>query len=267
MIHKVSSDYTARITIPGAGEVERRLQVTPEIALWEYLYFRTYTYRTGMVIDGESAGEEMVMVLLSGRVIMEVESQRWALDGRSSVFEGAPHIIYLPPGRSYRMTVLADSDCAYSRAPADGRLPPRWIRPQELTVETVGQGPTAHQVTRLLNPGDAEKLIAQELLTPPGGWADWPAHRHLDVQGGPVNAVHYTRFQDPRGWALQHLTQPDGSLQETLFVNHGDAVLVRQSAHPVVSCPASAMYTLNFLASAHPTWQVEALPVVVPEHP
>jgi 5-deoxy-glucuronate isomerase len=260
VIHKVTSDYAARIHIEGTGDVERRLQVTPEIAGWEYLYFRTYTYRTGMVINGESAAEEMVMVLLSGKVVMEVAGQVWQLEGRSSVFHGLPYTIYLPPGYNYRMTVLSDSDCAYSRAPATGRLQPRMIPPEALNVEMVGEGLFQHQVTHILDPGDAEKLLCVEMHIPAGHWADYPSHRHTCPGKGAVNAIHYYRFQSEAGWGLQRLYLPDGSLDEAVTVRNGDAVIVRQSAHPVVASPETAMYTLNFLACAQPSWEVEVLP-------
>ena len=263
MIHKVISDYTATIHIEGTGDVERRLQVTPEIAGWEYLYFRTYTYRKGMVINGESAGEEMVMVLLSGSVVMEVEGQRWELDGRSTVFDGRPHTIYLPPHYDYKMTVRADSDCAYSRAPAKGLLKPRYIPPEALKVEKVGEGLFEHQVTHILDCGDAEMLLCVEVHTPAGHWSDFPGHRHISLIGGPVNAVHYHRFRSARGWGLQRLYSADGSLDQALVVHTGDAVMVRQSAHPVVASPAADMYTLNFLASVRPGWDVE--PVADPQ--
>jgi 5-deoxy-glucuronate isomerase len=263
MIHKVSSDYNARIPIEGAGMVERRLQVTPEIAGWEYLYFRTYTYRTGMVINGESAAEEMVMVLLSGNVIMEVEGQRWHLDGRRSVFDGRPYTIYLPPGHDYKMTVLSDSDCAYSRATAKGRLRPRMIPPEALKVETIGDGLCEHQVTHILDPGDAEKLLCAEMHTPAGHWANYPAHRYISPGGGAVNSVHYYRFQAENGWGMQHLYLPDGSLDEAVTICNGDAVIVRQSGHPAVAGPSSAMYTLSFIASAQPSWDVVELPDLV----
>lgn len=199
------------------------------------------------------------MVLLSGSVLMDVGAHHWVLDGRRSVFDGRPHVVYLPPGHDYKMTVLADSDCAYSRAAAVGRLQPRLISPEELKVETVGEGLYEHQVTHLLDPGDAEKLLCVEMHTPAGHWADYPAHRHLDEDGGPVNAVHYFSFQPENGWGLQRLFTADKTLDDAVVIHHGDVVMVRQNGHPVVAAPGAAMYTLNFLASAKPGWQVEAI--------
>ena len=69
----IRSDWDARIWIEGVGEAERRLEVTPAIAGWERLSFRSYTFRAGQVIDGESASDEMSMVLLSGEVTIEID--------------------------------------------------------------------------------------------------------------------------------------------------------------------------------------------------
>jgi 5-deoxy-glucuronate isomerase len=264
VIHKVVSDYKARIHIEGAGDVERRLQVTPDIAGWDLLFFRTYTYRAGMVINGESAAEEMVMVLLSGNVNMEVNGQKWALTGRHTVFNGPPHTIYLPPGCDYRMTVLTDSDCAYSRAPADGRLPPRWIPPEALKIETIGTGLYEYQVTHILDAGDAEKLRCQEFRVPAGHWTEAPARRYVAADGKPINAIAYYRFQPSNGWGFTRVYDPATSQDEALLAKHGDAVIIRGGAHPGVASPESNMYVLNFMASTDPDWKVE--PVVDPVH-
>src|SRR3712207_9586104 len=86
--HKVASDYDARVWIQGVGEAERRLEITPARAGWNYLSFRSYTFRQGQVIEGESAGDEMCMGLLSGSVTMEAAGQTWCCNGRPGVFDG-----------------------------------------------------------------------------------------------------------------------------------------------------------------------------------
>jgi 5-deoxy-glucuronate isomerase len=257
MIYKVASDYHAKVYFEGIGEVERRLQVTPEIAGWDYLYFRSYTYRTGLHIHGESAGEEMVMVLLSGSVTMEVGGQRWVMDGRKTVFDGRPYTIYLPPGCEYSMTVHSDADCAYSRASAEGRLKPRMIPPEALKVETVDSENGSRQVTHILDPGDAEKLMCVETHFRGGAWADYPAHRHLSTDGAQVNAVQYYRFQPDNGWALQRLYTANGEMDEAVVVHNGDAVIIRDCFHPVVACPGVQAYFLNFLATPNPIWNMQ----------
>ena len=257
MDHKVASDYDARVWIEGVGEAERRLEITPARAGWEYLSFRTYTFRQGQVIEGESAGDEMCMVLLSGSVTMEAAGQTWVCDGRASVFEGLPYAVYLPPGHTYRMTVHSDADCAYGRAPAEGKLPPRLIAPGDTKVEIRGGHNATRQITHVLDPGDAEKLLCVEVYTPSGNWSSYPPHRH-DVQDPPrevdLEEVYYYRMQPEDGWALQRLYTDDGSLDETVVARHGDAVMIRRGYHPVAAAPGYDVYYLNFLAGQTPSW-------------
>lgn len=257
MEHKIASDWNARVVIEGAGEVERRLEVTPAKAGWEHLSFRTYTFRSGQVIDGESAGDEMCMVLLSGAVRMESAGQTWECVRPGGVFAGLPCAVYLPPGQTYKMTVLADSDCAYGRAPAEGKLPPRLIAPADVKVEVRGGHNATRQINHILDPGDAEKLLCVEVLTPSGNWSSYPPHRH-DEQNPPgdvyLEEVYYHRIQPEDGWALQRLYTDDRSLDETLVVGHGDVVLIRKGYHPVVAAPGYDLYYLNFLAGPTPSW-------------
>ena len=206
MLHKVSSDYNAKVFFEGIGEVERRLQVTPEIAGWDYLYFRSYTYRKGLHLHGESAGEEMVMVLLSGSVTMNVAGETWVMDGRKSVFDGMPFTIYLPPGYEYEMEVNSDCDCAYSRASAVGKFKPRMIPPEALKVEKKLTENGEIKICHILEPGDAEMLLCLEANFQGGHWMDYPPHRHMANQGKQFNSVQYYRFEPSQGWALQRLS-------------------------------------------------------------
>ena len=254
----VRSDWNATIFIEGAGDCERRLEVTPAIAGWQYLSFRTYTFRAGQVIDGESAEDEMSMVLLSGRVTIEIDgpggSATWECDGRASVFDGTPpYTIYLPPGHTYKTTVHADADCAYGRAPAEGNLTPKLVRPHETTIATTSDG---GKVTRILSPGDTEHLLCQERVIEPRRWAGIPPHRHA-VENPPdevyLEEVSYYRFEHDTGWAIQLLRSGDGD--EAFVLRHGDAVIVRGGEHPVAA--GARLYALTYMAGPAPAWPAE----------
>jgi len=242
IIRKVSSNWDARIWFEGTGWAERRLELTPEIAGWEFLSFRTYTFRAGQVIDGESADDEMAMVLLSGAITMEVAgpgwSDTWEMRGRSDVFDGPPFALYLPPGHTYKLTLHADADCAYGRAPATGARPPRLIRPEEqVAAPSSAFGP---QVTQIFGSNVAENLSCSQVAIPAGGWAFSEQGEH-----GARNEVAYFRMEPESGWAVQRLIGPDG-LDETFAVRHGDAVAVRGGVHPLVAGPSTVVYVLRF---------------------
>jgi 5-deoxy-glucuronate isomerase len=113
------------------------------------------------------------------------------------------------------------------------------------------------QITHILDPGDAEHLLCVEVYTPSGNWSSYPPHKH-DVQNPPeevnLEEVYYYRLHPEDGWAVQRLYTDDRSLDERLLISHGDAVLVRQGYHPVVTAPGYDLYYLNFLAGETPSW-------------
>ena len=257
MQHKIASDFNARILIEGVGEVEQAVEITPAVAGWSYLSFRTQTLRKGVVIEGESAGDEMVIVLLSGSMTMEAGGNTWHCDGRTSVFAGLPYAAYLPPGHRYKMTVHDDADCAYGYAPAEGKLLARLITPEDVKVEIRGGHNVTRQITHILDPGDAEKLLCVEVYTPSGNWSSYPPHKH-DLHNPPeevdLEEVYYYRINPKDGWAMQRLYDDGGDLDEVVLARHGDAVLIRQGYHPVVAAPGYDVYYLNFLAGVAPSW-------------
>jgi len=257
MQHIVRSDWNARIRIDGVGEAQRRLELTPESAGWSYLAFGSYTFGQGQTVDGHSGGDELCMVLLSGSVTFEAAGQSWHCDGRRSVFGGLPYAVYLPPGRQYRMTVHADADCAFGRAPAEGSFAPRLIGPADMRVEIRGGHNVTRQITHILDPGEAEKLLCVEVYTPSGNWSSYPPHKH-DAHRPPdevdLEEVYYYRINPPDGWAMQRLYTDDRSIDDVVVAQHGDAVMVRQGYHPVVAAPGYDVYYLNFLAGVEPSW-------------
>ena len=259
-LHKVASDWEARIFIEGVGEAERRLEITPAIAGWAYLSFRTYTFRAGQVIDGESAADEMCMVLLSGSVAMEVAGEgfheTWELARPGGVFEDPPCAVYLPPDHTYTMRVHEDADCAYGRAPATGATAPRLVTPDAVREQSgmIQESHDRYQHLRVvLKPGEAERLTCVETITPEGGWAHWPTERHapLDrVAASLTNEVNYYRVDEAAGYGLQRLGTHDPERDDVAIVEHGDAVMVRHGSYPVAASPASRLWALSFRAGA-----------------
>jgi len=253
MLHptKIASNWDARIWVDGVGEAERQLEITPAIAGWDALSFRTYTFRTGQVIAGESGGDEMCLVLLSGAITMEAAGQTWICAGRTSVFTGPPYAIYLPPGHTYRMSVQRDADCAYGRAPATGAFPPRLLTPADMTPAPADPA-SNHRVTRILGPGVAERLTCSEATLSPGTW-DLASSSHPHALGRTpktaIEAVSYYRISPEDGYALQRLSatsDPD----VVVIARHGDAVMIRQPDVPLVTAPGSEVYRLSFTTAS-----------------
>jgi len=242
MEYKISSDFT----------IERRLAVTPDAAGWKGLTFRTYMFRAGHPIDGESVDDEVLMLFLGGSATVRVGEQTWDVDGRDDVFSGPPHCIYLPPRHSYLLTPRTDCEVAYARARAEGRFAPRFIPPRDQRQGGQARGGDGQRVTTLLGPGEAERLLCAEAWTPAGSWGDCPLYEHEEVElaarrGADLAEVCYHRIKPKAGWAIQRL-YADGGTDAAVVVRQGDAVMVRGESHPVVAAPGHALYTLHVLA-------------------
>jgi len=242
MIHKVASHE------PDDSAHGRTLAVTPEIAGWADLTFRTYLFRAGHQLDGESAGDEVLAVFLRGSATMRVGDHMWEVDGRSDPLSGPPICVYMPPRHAYLLTPHTDCEVAYARAPAEGRFPPRLIAPGKQAVAALGEGNTRHDVVSVLGPGDAEHLLCAEVLTPPGNWADCLLHQRgtaSPAHGLAMAEVCYHRTGMVGGWAVQRLYTDDGVLDEALVVRDAEAVLIGLAHHPAVAAPDCALYSLH----------------------
>jgi 5-deoxy-glucuronate isomerase len=253
MEHKIPADMTN----------ERLVHVKPERAGWRWLEFGVDRRRAGATLAGETGANEMCLVFMAGDAEVQAAGQSWRIPGRRGVFAGLPHAVYLPPGESFEVTAVSDAEVAFAAAPAEGKLPPRLVTPDDVKVEMRGGHNVSRQISHILDPGDAEHLLCVEVYTPSGNWSSYPPHKH-DVQDPPkevdLDEVYHYRIQPEDGWVLQRLYTDDRKLDEILMAMDGDTVLVRQGYHPVVTAPGYDCYYLNFLAGETPLWVVHDEP-------
>lgn len=221
------------------------LEVTPATAGWQYLSFGVMTV-AGMY-EGHSGGSEVAIVPQQGEVRVTAEGTEYDLS-RRGVFEELPGVLYLPPGTSYRVSGSGTFACG--GAPAQGLLPIRLIRPQDITVELRGGANATRQVSHLLGPDQAaERLLVYEVYTPSGNWSGWPPHRH-DGQLGSlyIEETYYYRVQPETGWAIHRNYSPEDGYDEALIARDGELILSPRGYHPVAASPGSNVYYLNFMA-------------------
>lgn len=231
--------------------------LTPRDAGWKYLGFETRRAAPGETLSGSTDGVELCLVVLAGDATISAVGETRTFKGRAGVFAGLPHALYLPPGQEWRLRADSAVEVALATAPAEGRLRPRFITPDDVEVEIRGGHNVTRQISHVIDPGGAEKLLCVEVYTPSGNWSSYPPHKH-DVQAPPdevdLEEVYHYRFQPRDGWALQRLYTDDRSLDEVVRAEDGDTVLVGQGYHPVVTAPGYDCYYLNFLAGDTPSW-------------
>ena len=240
-----------------------RAEVTPASAGWQHLAFQLHEYPEGGRFERQSGSDEVALVLLRGDAELEAGGQRWSVRGRRGVFEGLPYALYVPPGQTYALRASGPVEFALGMAKAEGRLPPRLITPEDVKVEIRGGHNATRQISHVIDPGEAEKLLCVEVYTPSGNWSSYPPHKHDVYEAGveaELDEVYHYRLDPPDGWALQRLYTDDRSLDEVVLARDGDTVLVRQGYHPVVTAPGYDAYYLNLLAGDDPTWDARDEP-------
>ncbi|HJS90987.1 MAG TPA: 5-deoxy-glucuronate isomerase [Steroidobacteraceae bacterium] len=248
---------------PGAADAEGRvLAVTPESAGWKYVGFELRRLAAGEKASLAAAGNELCVLVLTGRASIEVGELRFAdLGGRKSVFEDAPPgAVYVPPGLAIGIEAITAAEIALCSAPAQGAGVPRAIPGACMPQEVRGDGTNRRFVRNVLPETEAaERLLVVEVITPGGHWSSYPPHKH-DSNAPPAETqleeIYYHRLNPSQGFAFQRVYTDDRSLDETVCVEDGDLVLVPRGYHPVGAPHGYDLYYLNVMAGPVRRWIV-----------
>lgn len=239
------------------------VRLSPEQAGWAHCGLRVLRLADGERRTIDTGPDEAVILPLSVTgLTVEAAGERFALQGRTSVFARVSDFAYV--GRDTEIVLSADAEggeVVLATARCSRRLPPRYGAAGDVPIEVRGAGPSTRQVTNFLSPdawGHADKLMAVELLTPDGNWSSYPPHRHDDSPECPVNneEIYYFRIGraggttcDPDGFGMHRLYTTDGAIDENVAVHDGDVFLIPRGYHgPCIAAPGYTMYYLNVLA-------------------
>jgi 5-deoxy-glucuronate isomerase len=236
-----------------SGEAGSLIEVTPAAAGWEYIHFTVRRLVPGASWHGVTNGAECCLVLLSGTCAVSWNGGAASMLGpRRSVFDDYPHAAYLPNGHRFAVEARSACEIAECRAPSAKALSPRIIRPTDCGFEIRGGGNATRQIVDIVPPAfPADRLLICEVYTPSGNWSSYPPHKH-DEDNPPAEVdleeTYYYRMRQPEGYGFQRLYTADGRMDETVKVEDGDLVLIREGYHPFVTAYGYDAYYLNVLA-------------------
>jgi 5-deoxy-glucuronate isomerase len=244
----------------------RVLCITPESAGWKYVGFEVRRLAVGQTVALASADKEICVVVLTGKADVEVGAHQFAgLGGRQSVFEDAPPgAVYAPPGSHIRIQAVShavnQAEIALCSAPSSVAGAPRAICGERMPKEIRGEGTNRRFVRNVLAETEpADRLLVVEVITPGGHWSSYPPHKH-DTDAPPAEALleetYWHRLNPPQGFAFQRVYTDDRSIDETVCVEDGDAVLVPRGYHPVGAPHGYDLYYLNVMAGPVRRWIV-----------
>ncbi|MCC3375358.1 5-deoxy-glucuronate isomerase [Cohnella sp. REN36] len=237
------------------------LRITPTSAGWTYVGFEVYHLKKNDKLTRRTEEREACLVLLAGLAHVATDSVSWSGIGeRMDVFEQTPpYSVYVPSDDGFEVTAATDLQLAVCWAPGGNGLPARLIRPSDVGVEHRGSGSMARLVHNILpETAPAHGLLVVEVFTPNGHWSSYPPHKH-DRDALPEESLleetYYYRVQPNQGFAVQRVYTDDRTLDETLSVGDGEAVLVPKGYHPVSAPPGYDVYYLNVMAGPKRTWK------------
>ncbi|WP_086821795.1 5-deoxy-glucuronate isomerase [Allokutzneria sp. NRRL B-24872] len=235
--------------------------LTPEDAGWTHCGLRVLVLEPGKPRVVETGEFEAFVLPLAGGCVVEVDGQRFELEGRESVFTRVTDFAYVPREASVTLTSAGGAEIALPMAKCTRRLEPRYGPAEDVPVEVRGAGNATRQVTNFGTPGvwdHADKLNACELITPDGNWSSYPPHKHDDSEPCEVmnEEIYYFRIAardgvtpSREGFGFHRTYTGDGEIDEDVTVRDGDVFLIPRGYHgPCVAAPGYPMYYLNVLA-------------------
>jgi len=244
------------------------LSITPEQAGWEYISFQARRLTANHSWSFASAGNELVIVNLSGRYTVRSNRGQWSGIGtRKNVFEGAAHALYLPRHSEFTITAEESGEYAVAWVPTGQDNEPWLIKPENVAISVRGGDNVSRQINDLLPSGSpVHRLMLVEVYTPSGNWSSYPPHKHdvhlKDDQGNLLEAdleeVYFYKIDKSEGYAYQRVYTDETSplhkagcpIDALVRAENNCAVLVPEGYHPVASAPGYTTYYLNVLAGS-----------------
>lgn len=237
------------------------LSITPQTAGWEYVGFQVFRLSEGQTLSRATGDQEAALVLLSGRADVKAAGESWDnIGNRMSVFEKTPpYTVYVPSQQQYEVKALTEMELAVCLAPGQGNHRARLIEPQDVGVENRGSGSMSRLVHNILpEQKPADSLLVVEVFTDGGNWSSYPPHKH-DRDELPEESLleetYYFRIEPVQGFAVQRVYTDNRSLNETMAVKDGEAVMVPEGYHPVSAPPGYDVYYLNVMAGPKRIWK------------
>jgi 5-deoxy-glucuronate isomerase len=124
-----------------SGSTGEVVSVTQERAGWQTISLRLLRIEKSQKQVVSQPGEELALVMLAGQATVRAGEQKWErLGGRTNVFAGMPHTLYLPVGteRVEIEALTATCEVAVCGARASRKFPAAVIEPSAVEVEIRG---------------------------------------------------------------------------------------------------------------------------------
>jgi 5-deoxy-glucuronate isomerase len=239
-----------------------------EVDGWAHTGLKVATLAAGAAVELPAAGEERIVVPLSGSFTATVDGQDYRLAGRASVFHGPSDVLYTGTDKAVTISSADGGRVAVATAPAKTSYPTRLVTAAETPVELRGAGNCSRQVHNFGTPAalEADRFIVCEVITPAGNWSSYPPHKHDEEKDGETSLEEIYYFEtrvapggpaagsqgDAIGYQRVYASD-ERPIDVSAEVRTGDVVLVPYGWHgPAMAAPGYDMYYLNVMAGPGP---------------
>ncbi|MFD2178278.1 5-deoxy-glucuronate isomerase [Veronia pacifica] len=226
-------------------------------------YFNSVLLKQGEEYTYQLEDYESAVVLAAGTCNIEAGQHSFSDIGqRTSVWDGDPAAVYVPPGMS--VTVSCTSEQAdimiaggrYDASSEKKELTPFCIDPEETDKVQYGSDDTKthRKIKHILgqkNAGCRGRLLVSELFTVgAGGWSGFPPHKH-DTERGEEETrfeeVYQFRFNPDHGFGAQFLYEHHDDHGPVYHVKTGSVIAIDKGYHPSVAAPGYEMYYFTII--------------------
>ncbi|MBC1534362.1 5-deoxy-glucuronate isomerase [Listeria seeligeri] len=229
----------------------------------KYVGFRLIEMERDAVYEEQLTELECCVVVLTGKVtVSEGENTFAEIGTRASIFEKIPtDSVYISGGKSFSVKGSSEKACValcYSQATQD--LPTTLIKASDNSIEMRGKYQNKRLVHNILPDTSeiASSLLVVEVYTDGGNFSSYPPHKH-DQDNLPhesfLEESYYHEINPQQGFVFQRVYTDDRTLDETMAVEHRNAVVVPEGYHPVGVPDGYDSYYLNVMAGPTRIWK------------
>jgi 5-deoxy-glucuronate isomerase len=209
---------------------------------------------------GESAAEELALVILSGKCQIKVNDVTFEnLGSRKDVFSGKATTVYVPIHSQYEVIEVKGGklEIAIVSVPAEKQYQPFVVNPAEVVLNHRGVlnwQRDVHDIITDNGENRVDRIIVGETFSYSGQWSSYPSHKH-DTHNLPFESkfdeIYLFKVDPVEGFGIQVMYTDDFSLREAHIIKDGDAVALPEGYHPVASAPGFRVYYLWVMAGEH----------------
>ncbi|NTZ20420.1 5-deoxy-glucuronate isomerase [Paenibacillus sp. JMULE4] len=202
--------------------------------------------------SSQTGGYETALVLLTGKVTVACENEKWTdLGERNNVFKGKATAVYIPCQSGYQVTAQSnDVQIAVCKVKAESKYAPFVVRPNEVVAHPRGKETWRREVNDIIGDngeGRVHRMILGETYLQPGHWSSYPPHKFSSNERH-LEAFFYYQFNPEQGYGIQMHYTEDQSIDQAYVVRHGDSFAVDRGYHPLSAAGGYPIYYLWVMA-------------------